>query len=483
MYIFYQMWHAGQIKPKPRTPEPKGEGHEAREAYHIDWQKDDPRGCVPMGTSSAHPPYAHCSAFYPTRAASPRAGLLDVGILSATERKNGWQLAEHAREATPYGMQRLVASAVWDTDGVRDDVRDYVLEQLGCQEGIVVIDETSFPKRGKKSVGVQVQHCGTTGHVENCQVGVFLSYVSQKGHSLIDRELYLPLCWLEDQPRRREAGIPDSVRFQTKCELATTMVQRLWAAGVPIAWIVADTVYGGNRSLREWCEHQQYAYVLAVPCDEPIGIQTPTRRRRVQAVAAEALLLHAQDWQRLSVGNGTKGPRWFDWACTPILNQWEDDGRHWLLIRRCVDDPAEKTYYLVFAPEGTTLQEMVKAIGARWRIEEDFENAKDLGLDHYETRSWIAWYRCITLVMLAHAFLVVICAQEKACTPTSQALEHATQPSWPLLPLSVPEVRRLLGHLIWPHPCNVILGLSWSWWRRCHQSLASYFHTRRREAG
>ncbi len=154
--------------------------------------------------------------------------------MSDTERKNGWQLAEHAREARPDGMQRLLSSAVWDTDGVRDDLRTYTLEYLGNQSAIVVIDETSFPKQGKKSAGVGVQYCGTTGQVENCQVGVFLSYVTAKGHTPISRELYLPLDWIEDRDRCRAAGIPESVRFQTRPELAVQMLERLWKAAVPI---------------------------------------------------------------------------------------------------------------------------------------------------------------------------------------------------------------------------------------------------------
>src|SRR2546421_1637378 len=192
------------------------------------------------------------------------------GILSCIERKNGWQLAEHAREATPYGMQRLLSRAVWDTDLVRDDLRGYVLEQLGTRDAIVVIDESSFPKRGCKSAGVQVQYCGTSGQVENCQVGVFLTYVTASGHSLIDRELYLPLSWMEDRQRCRTAGIPDAVGFQTKPELAVQMMERIFQAHLPIAWVVADTVYGGNLELRTWLEAHAYPYVLAVAFTEPV---------------------------------------------------------------------------------------------------------------------------------------------------------------------------------------------------------------------
>jgi SRSO17 transposase len=408
------------------------------------------------------------------------------GILSDTSRKNGWQLAEHAREARPDGMQRLLTSAVWDTDGVRDDLRSYALEHLGQESAILVIDETSFPKRGQKSAGVGLQYCGTTGQVENCQVGVFLSYVTAKGHTLIDRELYLPFDWIEDPDRCQAAHVPETVRFQTKPELAVQMIERFFHAHLPISWVVADTVYGGNLDLRTWCEQHHYSYVMAVACNEPVGIVTPDgRRRRVEVGEVEALLLHEQDWQRLSMSEGTKGPRLFDWACVPMLHRWEEDGRNFVLIRRSLTDPGEKAYYFVFAPPGTTLGQMVKAIGARWHIEEDFETTKDMGLDQYEVRSWIGWYRHITLVMLAHAFLTGICAQ--AILLASPPLAPADSPALdvasderPLLPLTVPEVRHLLGQLIWPPPSSAKLVLAWSGWRRWHRSCASYFHTRRR---
>jgi SRSO17 transposase len=402
------------------------------------------------------------------------------GILSDTARKNGWQLAEHAGEARPDGMQRLLSHAVWDTDGVRDEVRSYVLEQLGQESAILVIDESGFPKRGHKSAGVGLQYCGTTGQVENCQVGVFLAYVTPAGHTLIDRELYLPLDWCEDRERCRAAHIPESVRFQTKPELALQMLKRIHEAGCSIAWVVADTVYGGNLDLRTWLEAHGYPYVLAVACDEPVGIVTPDgARRRVEVRDVEALVLHQQDWQRLAMSEGTKGPRLLDWTVVPILHRWEEDGHHFLLIRRSIADPQEKCYYFVVAPAGTTLCEMVQAIGARWHIEEDFANAKDMGLDHYEVRSFLGWYRHVTLVMLALAYLAGICREENA-----HLLCVATPPTEPLtllvLPLTVPEVRHLLGHLIWPTPRNMPRALAWSRWRRCHQRRASYFHTKRR---
>jgi len=375
-------------------------------------------------------------------------------------------------------MQRLLSSAVWDADLVRDDLRAYVLEQFGTEGAVLVIDETSFLKRGKKSAGVQIQYYGTTGQLENCQMAVFLDYVTARGHTLIDRELYLPQQWIDDRERCCEAGIPDTVGFQTKCELARLMIERISQAHIPISWVVADTVYGGNLDLRTWLETHGYCYVLAVACNELVGIQTEAGRKQVEVREVEADQLHEKDWQRLSMNDGTKGPRLFDWACVPILHRWENDGHHFLLIRRCIDDPKQKTYYFVFAAPGTTLQEMVKAIGKRWHIEEDFENGKDMGLDQYEVRSFIGWYRHITLVMLAQACLSGICAKARDITsaPSSSAssLEGA--------PLTIPEVRHLLAKLIWPLPTSTRQVLSWSWWRRCHRGTASRSHIKRRKA-
>lgn len=404
------------------------------------------------------------------------------GLLSSIERKNGWQMAEHAREPTPYGMQRLLASAVWNADRVRDEVRAYAVEHLGQPETILVIDETSFPKRGEHSAGVGVQYCGTTGQVENCQVGVFLSLVSAKGHTLIDRELYLPAEWCEDRDRCRAAGIPETVRFHTKPELARMMIERIRQAALPVSWVVGDTVYGGNLDLRTWLQDLGYNYVLAVPCHEPVGLLTPHGRKWIQVSQVEALALRPDDWRRLSMGEGTKGPRLFDWAMVPILHRWEDDGCHFLLIRRSLTDPEDKQYFLVFAPAGISLQQMVLACGARWHIEEDFEAAKDMGLDHYQVRGFTAWYRHVTLVLLALAYLTGMCVMT-SCSP-APAPSSGSDRTLPLLPLTVPEVRHLLGRLIWPAPSNANGVLAWSWWRRCHRSWASYYHAkRRRDAG
>jgi SRSO17 transposase len=398
-------------------------------------------------------------------------------IISEIPRKNGWQIAEHAKQLRPYGIQRLLSHAVWDEEGVRDDLRRYVFEQLYRPDDaflIGVLDESGFPKRGHKSAGVKKQHCGVSGRVENCQVGVFLSYVTTLGHALIDRDLYLPEDWLNDRERCQQAGIAETVPFRPKWELALEMLKRAREAGLPMHWVVADTVYGQAVDLRNWLEHHGYAFVLAIACDEPVCVATPSGGCLLaEAAEVDATLLHEQDWQRLSMSQGSKGPRLFDWAILPLLHRGVVDSCHWLLIRRCIDDPNEKAYYLVFAPPGVSLQTMVQAIGARWSIEVDLENSKDLGLDQYEVRSYVGWYRHVTLVLLAYAFLVGICIHD-----TCQH-EHPSPPV-PLIPLTPSEARHLLARLTWPAPSQVILVLAWSQWRRLHAYWASHFHTRRR---
>src|SRR5260221_4136209 len=236
-----------------------------------------------------------------------------AGLLSPVERKNGWQLAEDAGEARPYGMQRLLAGAKWDGDAVGDDRRGYVLEHLGDPRAVLVIDETGFLKQGTRSVGVNRQYSGTAGRIENCQIGVFLTYAAPQGHVLLDRELYLPREWADDPDRRQEAGVPTAVTFATKPQLARRMLERALAAGVPAAWVTGDSIYGGDRRLRVWLEQHEQPFVLAVKSDEPLWAVLDGRwgQPRADAIAAQ---IPAGGWQRLSAGEGAQGPRWYDWA-------------------------------------------------------------------------------------------------------------------------------------------------------------------------
>lgn len=356
---------------------------------------------------------AHCFA-----RAEPRKRVLTYlkGLLSNCQRKNGWQLAELMGEMTPDGMQRLLSSAQWDENSVRDELQSYVVEHLGDAAAIGVLDETGFLKQGKKSVGVKRQYSGTAGRVENCQIGVFLGYATPKGFAFLDREIYLPEEWANDQERRQAARVPESIKFATKPQLARVMLERARAAKVPLAWLRADTVYGNDRRLREWLEENEQAYVLAVACRERVWVDDSAAP--VQVAAEQVIAnLPAETWQRLSCGVGSKGWREFDWVWIELVSGQQRSWSRWLLARRKISDPTQLAYFMVFAPNSTSMSEAVQVAGARWSIEMGFEITKDeLGLDHYEVRSWRAWYRHVTLVLLAHAVLAVIRAQALVTT-------------------------------------------------------------------
>jgi SRSO17 transposase len=338
--------------------------------------------------------------------AEPRRRVLAYlrGLLGNVGRKNGWQLAEHAGERTPDGMQRLLATADWDPDLVRDDLRGYVVEHLGDPGAVLVVDETGFLKKGTTSVGVQRQYSGTAGKVDNCQLGVFLAYASGKGRGFIDRELYLPKAWTEDRARCRAARVPEQVGFRTKPQLARVMLERALEAGVPASWVTADEVYGQDPALRGWLEGRRMAYVLAINSSELLAVgDRPAKRSAAQLAAA----VPAEHWVGASAGHGAKGRRLYDWTriqlTPPAASRWQ----RWLLVRRSRRD-GELAYYVCFAPASTSLVGLVRVAGSRWAIEHDYRELKDaLGLDHYQVRRWPGWYRHITLALLAHAFLVV----------------------------------------------------------------------------
>lgn len=331
-----------------------------------------------------------------------RAGRFLAGLLDAVERRNGWQLAEALGERSPDGVQRLLRTARWDADAVRDDLRAYVVERLGDPNAVLIIDETGFLKKGTKSVGVARQYSGTAGRIENCQIGVFLAYAAPGGSAFLDRALYLPKAWADDRPRRTAAGVPAAVAFATKGDLAQAMLARAFAADVPAAWVTGDEVYGNDGNLRRWLETQDRPHVLAVARSHPVW--RSGEQVRVDALVPE---LPPDGWRRLSVGAGSKGPRVSDWAGAR-LPYWTADGRsHWLLIRRSVTKPDELAFYRAWGPDDVALEQLAHVAGRRWAIEESVQRAKAIGLDQYEVRRWDGWHRHITLCLLAHAFLVV----------------------------------------------------------------------------
>ncbi len=329
-----------------------------------------------------------------------------LGLLGDTRRKNGWQMAEAIGETRPRGTQRLLDGARWDADAVRDDLRGYVVEHLGDEEsGVLIVDETGFLKKGNKSVGVGRRYTGTAGKKENCQIGVFMAYASEKGAAFVDRELYLPEDWADDPDRRAEAGVPEEARFATKGRLARVMLGRAFEAEVPARWVLADSIYGADSKFRAWLEERRKHYVLAV--HKTTGVWHAGRRYQMKTLANG---LPEVRWCRVSAGLGSKGDRLHDWACLELEDELSQTGtRRWLLLRRGIEEPDEQTFYLAYAPAGTSVEELARTAGKRWRIEECFEEAKgETGLDEYEVRKWEGWYRHVTLSLLAHACLSVL---------------------------------------------------------------------------
>ena len=349
-----------------------------------------------------------------------------AALLSHCERKNSWQMAEWSGEASPYGMQYLLDRARWDADVVQARLREYVQEELGSADAVLVLDETGFLKKGTHSAGVQRQYSGTAGRIENSQIGVFLAYASSRGYVLLDRALYLPQAWVEDRRRCRAAGIPEEVPFQTKPMLGQRMLERAFAAGMACGWVAGDEVYGHDSKLRRWLEGRRQPYVLAVSADQRLW--RPDRgQHRVDEIAAQ---LPERDWKRLSAGHGAKGERLYDWALLPWAEQ--DGWQHTLLVRRSLEKEPEHAFYFTYArKKQSTLKTLVAVAGRRWAVESAFQMAKsECGLDHYEVRHWQGWYRHITLSMLALAVLTVLRTREKKTFPRPGSSQRTGNPAF-----------------------------------------------------
>ena len=357
------------------------------------------------------------------------AGAFVDGLLSGIERKTGWLLAEQAGLERPYRMQSLLGRSSWDADALRDQVRTYVAEALGDGDGVLVVDETGFVKKGKHSVGVARQYSGTAGRIENCQVGVFLAYASRFGQALIDRRLYLPEAWVKDADRRAEARVPDDVAFVTKPQIACEMIAAALDTGLPCAWVLADALYGSASRLRHMLEQRGQAYVLAVRSNHHLrfvcegGLEETDPETLADALDPDAWVTH-------TAGEGAKGLRLYDWARISLPWTCDADWERWILIRRNRKDPTKRAYYFAFAPVGTSLAELAGAAGLRWTIEECFQRAKDdLGLDHCEVRSWHGWHRHMSLCMAASAFLAKLAADLRRATWSKP---NETSPSRPI---------------------------------------------------
>jgi SRSO17 transposase len=399
------------------------------------------------------------------------AGLM-LGMLSGLDRKNCWTIAERRGEASPDGLQHLLARAKWDAEEVRDDLRGYVLDAFADPDAVLIVDETGDVKKGDQSVGVQRQYTGTAGRIENAQVAVFLTYAAPRGHALIDRALYLPRSWAEDGPRRKLAGVPAEVGFATKPALAAAMITRAVRAGVAARWVTGDEVYGADPALRRTVRQHGLGYVLQVAANR--RVPTHAGLLRVDAIPD---LLPERAWQTYSCGRGAKGHRDYAWAWIGLRpepgdpNQPNEHGHHHLLIRRH-RATGELAYLRCYTPGPATLATLVRVAGQRWRIEEAFQAAKGLvGLDQHQVRRWTSWHRWTTLAMLAHAFLAVATAVERSHNPAPAGL----------IELTVNEFRRMFDAVLLAAHHSLTSLLGWSTWRRRHQARARGCHYRRRE--
>ena len=396
------------------------------------------------------------------------AGLM-LGMLSGLDRKNCWTIAEHRGDLSPDGLQHLLSRAKWDAEAVRDDLRGYVVDAFADAQAVLVVDETGDLKKGVQSVGVQRQYTGTAGRIENAQVAVFLTYAAPRGHALIDRALYLPTSWAQDEDRREQAGVPAEVQFATKPALATAMITRAVQAGTPAAWVAGDEVYGADPGLRRTCRQLGLGYALQVASNR--RVPTHAGPMRVDELPA---LVPASGWQTYSCGQGSKGHRDYSWAWIALLPEPGEPattGEHHLLIRRN-SATGELAYLRCYTPKPASLATLVRVAGQRWRIEESFQSAKGLaGLDQHQVRRWTSWHRWTTLAMLAYAFLAVATAIER---------DHAPAPAG-LIELTVNEFRRLFDALLLASQHTITTLLAWSLWRRRHQARARDCHYRRRE--
>jgi SRSO17 transposase len=297
-----------------------------------------------------------------------------MGLLGRVERKNGWQLAEAIGEAEPQGIQRLLNAAKWDTDLVREDLRDYAVERLDDEgSGVLVVDETGFLK---------------------------------KGAAFVDRALYLPKEWAQDIDRRTEAGVPEGVRFADKLKLAKRLLERAFEANVPASWVVADSFYGRSHGFRSWLEKRGCPYAVMVP--KTNAVRYRPRRKKIERLVER---LPEDAWALMvPAGEGPDRRRPWEWACLELHGDPEKGMGRWLLVRRRPGEPEDVAFYQVYGPEGTSPAKLVDVCHKRWKVEDCFAEAKgEVGLDHYEVRRWDAWHRYVTLCLLAHAFLVVSC--------------------------------------------------------------------------
>jgi len=352
------------------------------------------------------------------------------GLLAGGERRNVENMAEAAADGVVRTLQKFIAQGVWDDRSVLAELRTDVVEVLGDEDAVLILDETGFPKKGTKSVGVARQYSGTLGRIDNCQIGVFVNYCSRHGHTLFDRRLFLPESWTQDRERCAAAGVPTGVIFRTKPDLAGEMVEQACREGVPFRWVAGDSVYGSNPTFLQTLRLLKKWYVMDVtssarawtnaPAMRPVGRTSrrggrPTRNEKplVKPRPVEELIaeIPAAAWKRVQVAEGSQGSRLYEYAELTVWFSEESlptEQPERLLVRRSLGQDLEIKFQRSNAPASVPLQKLAEVAGCRWCVEQDFQSGKgECGLDEYETRGWIGWHHHTALSLLALWFLTL----------------------------------------------------------------------------
>lgn len=340
------------------------------------------------------------------------------GLLSDLERKSTEPIAERAGRHRRL-LQRFIGGSPWDHRPLLVELRHQVAREIGAPDGVLVLDPSGFPKKGKASVGVARQWCGRLGKVENCQVGAFLGYVSNRGHTLVNERLYLPQEWAKDKRRRAMCHVPREVKFKTSHALSLEMLQEC-RGELPHRWVTGDDEFGRVPWFRERLREMGEAYVLDIPgsllvcaAEEPVKTGRPGKPRKAPFMRAEKWkdTVPEKDWVRIHLRDGVKGPLTVRATCARVRTRSKgkrQEAIEWLIVTRTESKTPEVRYHLAYAKEDVTWEEFARVANARHWIEDCFERAKGrVGLHHYEVRSWIGWHHHMTLGLLALWFLVL----------------------------------------------------------------------------
>ena len=414
--------------------------------------------------------FGQVAGCFPRRETRQAASQMVGGLLMELEDHNCWSIAEAVGHRGPHRLQHLLSRAVWDDQQVLDAAAAWAVAQLDDGDAVLVVDETADEKSSADAVGAARQYSGTVGGVALCQVAVTLTFATSRGHTLIDRALYLPGACAADEEHRELAGVPEEVLFATKPELAGALLARAHQRGIRAAFVAGDEVYGG-RDLRRAIRALGVGYVLAVRANHGLTLGSG----RVLTAAGAARLIPRGAWQRMRTGSGTKGSRHYDWAMLKVTGDdapgdGRDDGRSALLVRRH-RYTGTLWFYRCWAPGPVPLTRLIAVAQVRWKIEEDHQLAKQLaGLDSGQVIRWRSWHRWSALCLLACMYLAVAVALNR---DSHAGLEIG------LIPVTIPEMLRILrGTVIPPPRRDRPHRQHWSQWRRRHQYRASQAHRR-----